>query len=203
MTSSKYSWFSSLSFLFYTSLFKVPLEIYEEHIITTTFYNVFFGCTGNKSELCLYLLLKMIHSKAFHTTCLLGVGSSYLSIPTGLNIEQPSPKFERASPKYEWASYSKHKSINSKSTRRPANNHLQISDNYHMPDLNSSIQLDEDSPDESPSSGFVTKCYLAWHKQEVARRMSSDACFPLPYGSKNGTIPGKVLNVGKEFFISY
>ena len=72
-----------------------------------------------------------------------------------------------------------------------------------MPDLNSSIQLDEDSPDESPSSGFVTKLYPAWLKQEIVRRMSSGACFPLPYGSKNGTIPGKVLNAGNEFFISY
>ena len=66
-----------------------------------------------------------------------------------------------------------------------------------MPDLNSSMQLDEDSPDESPSSGFVTKSYPAWHKQESAGIQSSDAHLPLPYGSKNGTIPGKVLNAGK------
>ena len=106
----------------------------------------------------------MFHSEAFHTTCSLGVGSSYLSIPAGLNIEQPYPKFERASPKYEWASYSKHDSINSKSTRMHANSHLQISDNYHVPNLNSLMQLDEDSPDESPSYGFVTKIYPSWHK---------------------------------------
>ena len=59
------------------------------------------------------------------------------------------------------------------------------------------MQLDEDSPDESPSSGFVTKIYPAWHKQEVVGRMSSDAHCLLPYGSKNGTLPGKVLNAGK------
>ena len=64
------------------------------------------------------------------------------------------------------------------------------------------MQLDEDSPDESPSSGFVTKIYPAWHKQEAAGRMSCEAYLPLPYGSKNGTIPGKVLNAGKEFTIS-
>ena len=197
MTSAKQSWFCSLSFLFYTSLFKVPLEIYEEHIITTAIHNVSFGCTGHKSELCLYLLLQMFRSEAFHTTYLSGVGSSYLSIPVGLKFKRASPQFERASPKYEWASYSKHESINRKSTRSPANNHLQISDNYHVPDLNSSMQLDEDSPDESPSSGFVTKIYLAWHKKEDAGILNSDAHFLLPYGSKNGTLPGKVLNAGK------
>ena len=157
MKSAKQSWFCTLSFLFYTSLFKVPLEIYKEHIITTAIHNVSFGCTGHKSELCLYLLLQMFHSESFHTTCSSGLGSGYLSIPVGLNIERAYPKLERASPKYEWASYSKHESINSKSTRRHANNHLQISDNYHVPDLNSSMQLDEDSPDESPSSGFAQK----------------------------------------------
>lgn len=145
---------------------------------------------------------KMFRSEAFHTTCSSGVGSGYLSIPAGLKYERASPKFERASPKYEWASYSKHEPLTSKSTWRPANNHLQISDNYHVPDLNSSMQLDEDSPDESPSSGFVTKSYPAWHKQEAAGRLSSDAHLPLPYGSKNGTIPGKVLNAGKEFSVS-
>ena len=72
-----------------------------------------------------------------------------------------------------------------------------------MPDLNSSMQLDEDSPDESPSSGFVTKSYPSWYKQEDAGRMSSDAHFMLPYGSKNGTISGKVLNARKLFFVSY
>ena len=51
------------------------------------------------------------------------------------------------------------------------------------------MQLDEDSPDESPSFGFVTKRYLAWHKQEAPRRLSFDAHLSLPYGSKNGTIP--------------
>ena len=138
-------------------LFKVPLEIYKEHIITTAIHNVSFGCTRHKSELCLYLLLQMFRSEAFHTTCSSGVGSTYLSIPAGLNIERASPKFERASPKYECASYSKHESINSKPTMTLGNNHLQITDNYHVPDLNSSMQLDEDSPDESPSSRFVTK----------------------------------------------
>ena len=72
-----------------------------------------------------------------------------------------------------------------------------------MHDLNSLMQLDEDSPDESPSFGFVTKSYPYWHKQEAARILSSDAHFPLPYGSKNGTIPGKVLNAGKELSVSY
>ena len=65
------------------------------------------------------------------------------------------------------------------------------------------MQLDEDSPDESPSSGFFTKIYPTWHKQEAEGRLSSDSHFPLPYGSKNGTIPGKVLNAGKEFSVSY
>ena len=77
------------------------------------------------------------------------------------------------------------------------NDHLQIGDNYHVPNLNSSMQLDEDSSDEYPSSGFFTKIYLSWHKQEAAGRMSCEAYLPLPYGSKNVTIPGKVLNVGK------
>ena len=71
-----------------------------------------------------------------------------------------------------------------------------------MPDLNSSMQLDEDSLDESPSSGFVTKSYPSWHKQEAAGRLSFDAHLSLPYGSKNGTIPGKDLNVRKEFSVS-
>ena len=69
--------------------------------------------------------------------------------------------------------------------------------------MNSLMQLDEDSPDESPSSGFVTKIYPYWHHQEATGRPSSDAHFLLPYGSKNGTISRKVLNVGKEFFVSY
>ena len=145
----------------------------------------------------------MFCSEAFHTTYLSGVGSGYLSIPTGLKFEWASPKFERASTKYEWASYSKHDSLNRKSTRRPTNNHLQISDNYHVHDLNSLMELDEDSPDESPSSGFVTKIYPAWNHQEDVKILIFDAYLMLPYGSKNGTIPGKVLNAGKEFFISY
>ena len=69
--------------------------------------------------------------------------------------------------------------------------------------MNSSMQLDEDSPDESPSSRFVTKSYPSWHKKEATVRLSSDAHFPLPYGSKNGTILGKVLNAGNEFSVSY
>ena len=69
--------------------------------------------------------------------------------------------------------------------------------------MNYSMQLDEDSPDESPSSGFVTKIYPAWHKQEATGRLCSDAHLPLPCGSKNGTIPRKVLNASKEFSISY
>lgn len=144
---------------------------------------------------------KMFRPEGFHTPCSTGVGLGYMSVPMGLKFERASPKFERASPKCEWASYSKHESLNIKSAWRPANNHLQIGDNYHVPDLNSSMQLDEDSPDDSPSSEFVTKSYPAWHKQEPAGRLSSDAHLPLPYGSKNGMIPGKVLNAGKEFSI--
>ena len=72
-----------------------------------------------------------------------------------------------------------------------------------MPNLNSSMKLDTDYPDESPSSGYVTKSYLAWHDQESAGRLSYDAHLPLPYGSKNGTIPIKVLNAGKEFSVSH
>ena len=65
------------------------------------------------------------------------------------------------------------------------------------------MQLDEYSHDESPSSGFVTKTYPAWQKKEAVGIVSSDAHFILPYGSKNGTIPRKVLNEGKEFSVSY
>ena len=72
-----------------------------------------------------------------------------------------------------------------------------------MTDLNSSMQLDKDSPNESPLSGFVTKIYPSWHKQEATGRLISNAHLLLPYGSKNGTILGKVLNAGKEFSVSY
>eukprot|EP01018_Ginkgo_biloba_P039050 Gb_05316 [translate_table: standard] len=140
---------------------------------------------------------KMFGLEGLHTACTSGVRSGYSAIPVGV-------KFERASPKFERASHSKHESVCGKSTWRPANNHLHMGDNYQVPDLNSSMQLDEDSADEAPSSGFVTKSYPAWHKQGAAGRPGGDVHLPLFYGSKNGNgiAPGKNGNMIKELSIS-
>uniref|UniRef100_A0A0D6R4J4 Homeobox domain-containing protein n=1 Tax=Araucaria cunninghamii TaxID=56994 RepID=A0A0D6R4J4_ARACU len=143
---------------------------------------------------------KVSGSQRFHATPAARPG--YSSIPVGLKFEQASPKFERSSPNYEWTSHSKTESLNSKSSWRAINNHIQAGDSYHVPDLNSSMQMDEDSPGESPSSGFATKSFPSWHKQEKVGRANSETYMPLLYGSKNGTMAGKTGTVGKELPIS-
>lgn len=146
---------------------------------------------------------KVFSSHRFHVPCPPGVRLGYPSIPSSLKFERTSPKFERLSPNFERALLSKNESLNGKSTWRPASSNVQGGDSFHVPDLNSSMQMDEDSPGESPSSGFATKSFSSRHKQDKLVRPSSETYMPLLYGSKNGTMPGKTGTMGKEKPISY
>ncbi|KAH9296230.1 hypothetical protein KI387_039818, partial [Taxus chinensis] len=146
---------------------------------------------------------KVFGSQRFQAPGLPGVRPGYSCIPAGLKFERASPNFEQHSPNFERTPLSKNESLNGKSARRSVNNHLQGGDSFHVPDLNSSMQMEEDSPGESPSSGFATKSYSSWHNQDKLGRQSSDAYMPLLYGSKNGTIPGKIRTTGKEMPTSH
>lgn len=146
---------------------------------------------------------KVFSSHRFHVPYPPQVRPGYTSIPSGHKFERASPKFERISPNFERTLLSKNELLNGKSTWRPVSSNVQGGDNFHVPDLNSSMQMDEDSPGESPSSGFATKSYPSRHKQDKLVRPSSETYMPLLYGGKNGTMPGKTGTMGKEMPISH
>eukprot|EP00252_Welwitschia_mirabilis_P023707 TRINITY_DN6779_c0_g1_i1.p1 TRINITY_DN6779_c0_g1~~TRINITY_DN6779_c0_g1_i1.p1 ORF type:complete len:482 (+),score=121.73 TRINITY_DN6779_c0_g1_i1:1486-2931(+) len=86
---------------------------------------------------------------------------------------------------------------------RLANNHYRAAENYHVPDLNSSMQVDEDCPNESLSSIYSKKNRTVWYSPEAPGRQSPASQLPYSYGSRKSVMSENEHNKCKEFSVSH